>query len=412
MKTWRLLGILLMCTGLCMTFGVTGCSDDDDITGPGPEPGPTWTNEGITWNAPYTPTGSTPSTLQYIKLGDIVHLQGMANAGGINVQEGQLVGTMPEGYRSPATTTRMLLCPTWGWPSGKPDGYIGTAGVFIFADGGVHIKTVQQYNAEQQFAFFDSKSFCVTNGWTNDGITWTAPYSTEGSYPSTIQYKKEGDIVYLQGHANAGGTNVQEGQFICTLPEGYRPPAHTTRFFLCPTWGWPTGKPGGYVGTAGVFIFADGGVHVKTVQQYNGEQQFMNLDGICFSTSDTWSNAGITWNAPYKPGGSTPSTLQYKKIGDIVYLQGMANAGGTWVQEGQDICVLPEGLRPPVTTPRNLLCPTWGWPTGKPDGYVGSAGVIIFNDGRVHIKTVQQYDGEQQFLLFDAICYSTTRLEE
>ncbi len=248
-----------------------------------------------------------------------------------------------------------------------------------------------------------------TEEWSTDGITWTAPYSLTGNYPSTLKYRKSGTMVHLQGFANAGGTRVQAGQYIGTLPDGCRPPATETAFMLCPTWGWPAAHPAGYIGVAGVMVFADGGVQVKSIHAYNGEQQFLAFDGMRFSTvagADGWTNAGITWTAPFATGGSYPSTLEYKKVGDVVHLQGAANAGSTRIQSGQVIGTLPEGCRPEGETVF-LLCPTWGWPTGHAEGFIGSAGVYIFTNGQVQIKSVHQYDGQQQFLMLDGLGFST-----
>ena len=245
-----------------------------------------WTGTGMTWNAPYAADGTYPSSLQFKKNGDIVHLQGSANAGSTLVQSGQFIGTLPEGYR-PTADSVILLCPTWGWPSGHGDGFIGSAGVFIFPDGQVQIKSVHQYDGQQQFLMLDGISFSTVaagSGWTDTGIAWTSPYAATGLYPSALEYRPTGDQVELRGHANAGVTHVTSGQTVCTLPEGVRPP--DTRFLLGATWGWPIGHSEGYIGSAGAYVLSDGQMWLITVHQYDGQQQFLNLDTNRFSTSD------------------------------------------------------------------------------------------------------------------------------
>ncbi|MFO7653552.1 MAG: hypothetical protein R6X25_06985 [Candidatus Krumholzibacteriia bacterium] len=250
----------------------------------------------------------------------------------------------------------------------------------------------------------------ATNPWSTDGFTWTAPFATDGSYPSDLQFRKVGNMVYLRGHANAGNTHVQSGQVIGTLPAGYCPTGNETVFLLGATWGWPTAYPSGYVGTAGISIGTDGSITVRSVKQYDGEQQFLSFDSLAFSTasgSDGWSGDGIAWTDPYVADGTYLSTLEYSVSGTMVRLQGAANAGATRVTAGQQICTLPEGCRPPEGQAVHLLCATWGWPGSHPAGYVGTAGVIILPDGRVLVRTVQEYDGQQQFLKFDGQAFST-----
>jgi hypothetical protein len=376
-----------------------------------------WTDQGIVWVAPYAATAGTwPNGMKYLKGGTTVHLKGAVDASSTRVRSGQVIGTLPEGCRPPAGHSAMLLCPTWGWPTGHTDnGYVGTAGVIVHSDGRTEIRTVQQFDGEQQFLFLDGLSFSTvtgTDGWSNAGMAWTAPYTTGGTYPSTLEFAKSGSTIRLRGFANAGGTWVHAGQVVGTLPAGYRPPAGYSVFLLCPTWGWPTGHTdNGYVGTAGVFVHSNGNIEIRTVQQFDGEQQFLMFDGLSFSTvygADGWTGGGMTWNSPFTTVAPYPSTLEYAKTRDIVRLQGFANAGSTRVRSGQVPGSLPAGYRVPPHGVRTLLCPTWGWPTGHTvDGYIGTAGVMLFDDGRVNVRTVQQYDGEQQFLAFDSRSFST-----
>lgn len=398
---------------IIIVLGLGACSDDDSPTSPPSVPD--WSSDGIVLTGPYGTDPAYPSSLVYKTVDDVVYLQGSANAGSTHVQSGQVIGTLPEGQRPPAGTSILLLCPTWGWPTGHGlSGFVGTAGVTIFDDGTITVKTVQHFDGEQQFVMFDGLSFSTVNdgggGWSNAGITWTAPYTTGEGFSSSLEYRKVGTMVYLQGFANAGGTHVQTDQVIGTLPEGYRPAAGTSAILLCPSWGWPAGHANGYIGTAGVSIFADGTITIRTLQQFDGEMQFLNFDGLCFSTvadSDGWTNNGLTWTAPYSDGGGFPSSLTYRLSGDLAQLNGFANAGGDHVQAGGVVGTLPEGYRPAAPESAFLLCPTWGWPAAVSSGYIGTAGVIVETDGTINVRTVQQYDGEQQFLNFDGKCINT-----
>lgn len=128
-----------------------------------------------------------------------------------------------------------------------------------------------------------NSSAALNSSWTNAGIVWTAPFSTDGLYPSTLQYKKIGNLVFLKGFANAVAPNLTKGQIIATLPEGYRPPAGFVPRFICPTWGWPSAVPAGYSGTAHVSIDSSGVITVREVYQYDTEQQFLYFDSLFFS---------------------------------------------------------------------------------------------------------------------------------
>ncbi len=401
----------LLLAGLCAVVVLAGCSSDDSVNKPAPEAD--WSNEGIVWTAPYSPDGES-STLEFLKIGNMVHLKGFGNAVSTHVQSGQIIATLPAACRPPAGTNAVLLCPTWGWPGAEPGGYVGTAGVMVYDDGRIEVRTVQQYDGQQQFINFDGVCFSTASGadgWLSDGLVWSAPYAADGPYPSSLEYCRIGTTVRLQGYANAGGTHVQNGQQIGTLPEGYRPPAGETAYLPCATWGWPSAHAAGYVGSAGVQVFPDGRLVIRTVQQYPGEQQFLMLDGMSFSTvsgAEGWSAGDIAWTVPFTLAPPYPSALELKKDGDRVLMRGFVNAGSTHVQEEQVVCTLPDGHRAPAGHTRILLCPTWGWPSGYPDGYVGAAGVFVFDDGSVRVKTVQQFPGVQQFLIFDGRSFSTT----
>lgn len=410
MRVDRSLGKLLLAS-LIIGMGLAGCGGDDSTTPPVPLED--WTNEGIAWTAPYSPDALAASTLEYRKSGTMVYLKGFGNASSTHVQAGQVIGTLPEGYRPAANISAVLLCPTWGWPTAVPDGFVGTAGVMIQADGEIQIRTVQQYDNQQRFIFFDGICFSTVvggDGWTDEGFVWSDPFTTDGLYPSLLEFNKVGALVQLQGTINAGSTKVTAGQVIGTLPEGCRPPAGQEVRLLCPTWGWPTAFPDGFVGTAGLQILSDGSMVIKTVQQYPGEQQFLMLDGLSFSTvagSEGWTGDAIDWNPPFSSEGTYPSTLELLQVGDIVRLRGFANAGTDRVQASQVLGTLAAGLRPPTGQTRFLLCPTWGWPTAYPQGYIGTAGVFIEPDGNVYVWTVQQFPDVQQFLMFDAKNFST-----
>lgn len=62
--------------------------------------------------------------------------------------------------------------------------------------------------------------------------------------------------------------------------------------------------------------------------------------------------ASVPWNAPaYSTNwaGFSTNAAMYRKIGDIVYLQGGIIWGaGTVAEQSQLICTLPVGYRPPV----------------------------------------------------------------
>ena len=403
--------ILMVVAGLFALAGLSACGDDDSPTKP-PATNP-WSADGFTWTAPFVADGSYPSSLQFRKVGDMVYLKGAADAGTTHVQAGQVIGTLPAGYRPTGSESVFLPAATWGWPAARPAGYMGIAGVSIGTDGTITVRTVKQYDGEQQYLSFDSLAFSTadgTDGWSGDGIAWTAPYAADGSYPSSLECSVSGTVVRLQGMANAGGTHVTAGQLVCTLPEGCRPPAGHTVQLLCATWGWPGGHAGGYVGTAGVQVFADGRVVVKTVHEYGGEQQYLKFHGQSFSTvagASGWSADGITWTAPYAADGNYPSDLEINTAADPVLLRGFANAGAAFLSAGQTVCTLPPDARPPTGTTRLLLCPTWGWPAASPDGYIGTAGVMISGDGSVEVNTVHQFDGMQQYLRFAGRSFST-----
>jgi hypothetical protein len=396
---------LTLIIGLAALAGLAACGDDSPT---GPAPAVTWTNDGFVWLDPFSPAGTEFSNLEFRKVGATVHLRGMVNAGTTLLSAGQVVGALPADFRPGGTESVFLLCATLGWPGGQTDAFVGTAGVVIHGDGSVNITTVQQHDGELKYLFFDAQSFSTEGGtWTNEGLVWSAPFAGGGEYPSTLSYAAADGMVHLQGSANAGATRVQAGQVIGTLPEGLRPPAGTTAALLCPTWGWPDGFPGGYVGTAGVVVFADGRIEVRTVQQHDGQMQYVMFDGLAFATTTAgWSADGLAYTAPYTADASQASTLRYRASGDLVRLQGHANAGATRVQAGQEICRLPEGVRLWTVGERIVLCPTWGWPAGYPDGYVGTAGVTIGSGGPIRVVAVQQFDAQQQYVSFAGKVYS------
>jgi hypothetical protein len=391
--------------GLATLTGLAACSDDSPTE---PVPAVAWTGDGFTWTDPYGPDGDHFSRIEFRKVGATVHLRGWADAGTTRLSAGHVIGALPAEYSPGGAEAVFLLCATLGWPEGQADAHVGTAGVMIGGDGTVTVTTVQQYDGELRYLFFDSQSFSTPgDSWTNEGIAWSAPYADGGSYPSTLSYIAADGMVRLQGAANAGATLVQSGQVIGTLPEGARPPAGTSSILLCPTWGWPDGFQGGYVGTAGVIIGSDGRIEVQTAQQHDGQMQFIMFDGIGFATAATgWSGDGIVYTAPYAADGDYPSTLEFRAQGDLVSLKGLANAGGTRVQSMQEFCLLPADVRLQHGSERVVLCPTWGWPNEAPGGYVGTAGVAISVGGLVRIATVQQFDAQLQFVSFDGKVYS------
>jgi hypothetical protein len=66
-KTSRFVHVLLRCAGVAAAIVLGGCGGDDP-TNP-PAPNTNWSNQGTAWNAPFTGSGSYPSTLKCEKIG-------------------------------------------------------------------------------------------------------------------------------------------------------------------------------------------------------------------------------------------------------------------------------------------------------------------------------------------------------
>lgn len=87
---------------------------------------------------------------------------------------------------------------------------------------------------------------------------------------------------------------------------------------------------------------------------------------------------------------------QYRKVGDIVYLRGLAQMVNA--SAGVGIAILPAGFRPPA----RLVIPRWG---GEPNA--GSR-VDILNDGSVQIAHSTPAAAANNWIALDGIAFSVT----
>ena len=92
------------------------------------------------------------------------------------------------------------------------------------------------------------------------------------------------------------------------------------------------------------------------------------IDFSTFSEHDTWDSGWLTptFSSNYDGGGST---VEYRKVGDIVYLRGQATRDSGTPQNSELMFTLPEGYRPTNTG-------------GIPQIAAGSSS----NSGKVHIQ--------------------------
>jgi hypothetical protein len=118
----------------------------------------------------------------------------------------------------------------------------------------------------------------VATEWTNADIAWTDPYSDSGSYSSSLQYRKLGDMVFLRGTGNSGGTHVLKGQTIATLPSGYRPVSGASYLTLIRF-------PNETSGVAEIYISTGGAISVSNLVVDPGDKQFIYFDGINFASN-------------------------------------------------------------------------------------------------------------------------------
>jgi hypothetical protein len=113
-----------------------------------------------------------------------------------------------------------------------------------------------------------------------------------------------------------------------------------------------------------------------------------------------WSSAGLTFYAPYS---SATSSLEYRKIGDTVFLRGTGNAGGTWVQQGHTIATLPVGFRPTGSN----------WPSFVnlvrccSDPASAAYTYISATTGDIVVGAWIVNSGNRQFIYFDGVNFST-----
>jgi len=128
-------------------------------------------------------------------------------------------------------------------------------------------------------------------------------------------------------------------------------------------------------------------------------QPICEVPGATIVTTD-WTNAGIVWTSPYSDSGTFTSSLEYRKIDNMVFLRGTGNSGSTHVQVGQTVATLPVGFRP-ISYPSylNLIrcCPG---PAGIVNTYISTSGEIVISEMVVD-------PGDRQFIYFDGISFST-----
>ncbi|MCK9459041.1 MAG: hypothetical protein M0R80_05325 [Proteobacteria bacterium] len=114
-----------------------------------------------------------------------------------------------------------------------------------------------------------------------------------------------------------------------------------------------------------------------------------------------WASDGFTgWTAPYSPTGGFASFIEYRKMGDMVFLRGAGNAGSTHVLAGQTIATLPVGFRPGKGLGFLSLVRCCSDPAGAAYVYISTSGVIYVNDLVVN-------PGARQFVYFDGVSFST-----
>ncbi len=117
--------------------------------------------------------------------------------------------------------------------------------------------------------------------------------------------------------------------------------------------------------------------------------------GVVETDHADWSSAGIVYESPYT------GNIKYKKIEDIVFLDGSVNGSSHDIQ-AETVFTLPAGIRPSV--PVTQLLSTWGWGqvTG---GALLPAGVVIGSDGAVRVQNLEST--EEQYLRLSGMHFST-----
>jgi hypothetical protein len=114
-----------------------------------------------------------------------------------------------------------------------------------------------------------------------------------------------------------------------------------------------------------------------------------------------WSSADFTgWTAPYSDTGSYASFIEYRKMGDMVFLRGAGNSGSTHVLAGQTIATLPAGFRPGSYATGLCL-------VRFPNDSSGIAEIGITSGGVISIINMIVNPGNKQFIHFDGISFST-----
>ena len=110
--------------------------------------------------------------------------------------------------------------------------------------------------------------------WSSVGIVYTSPYTDSGSYASHIEYRRMGNMVFLRGTGNAGSTHVQDGQTICTLPVGFRPPSGISFLAL-------HRFPNEDSGVAEVYLSSSGVISISNLLS-GADKQFIYFDSVSY----------------------------------------------------------------------------------------------------------------------------------
>jgi hypothetical protein len=222
----------------------------------------------------------------------------------------------------------------------------------------------------------------------------TVPFAVEAYQCQYIGDLGEGDIQpMLSGDNQCGvgtffvGWNDLLSQPICEVaPVGPTGPQGAVG---------PTG-PQGPVGPTG----PQGIQGVQGIAGPTGPQGPQGPTGDPGITITDWTNAGLVFSAPYS---SATSSLEYRTIGDTVFLRGNGNAGGTWVQPGQTVATLPAGVRPTGGNwPSYInLVRCCSDPASIAYTYISaSTGAIVVDSWIVN-------SGNRQFIYFDGVSFST-----